>query len=106
MHLRLFQELIVWTGAGLSVSAEALPASILSALNASLNRTVSPDRLAAMPRVKASMERVSLSSFAVAVCIVAMQVFPREPDSSRLERLLHWLEQGGGPSIVARNANT
>jgi hypothetical protein len=93
---------MVWTGAGLSVSAEALPATVLAALNASLNRTLSPELVAAMPRVKASVERVGLASFAVAVCIVGMQGFPGEPDGARLGKLLDWLQHGGGPSIVAR----
>lgn len=89
-------------GAGLHVSADALPPSVLAALNASLNRTVSPDRFAAMPRAKATVERISFSAFAVAVCIFAMQGFPEEPDGARLGRLLEWLQRGGGPSLVAR----
>lgn len=100
---RLFQELMLWTSTQPSVASDALPPRTVEALSGSLNRLASPDRLGALPRVKGTVERVSLACFAVAVCIVAMQGFPREADGARLGKLLQWLHEGGGPSIVARS---
>lgn len=53
-------------------------------------------------KVKPGADRVGLSAFVVALCIVAMQAFTHDPDGARPAKLLTWLQQGGGPSIVAR----
>jgi hypothetical protein len=95
--------MMVWTGPAPKVSAEALPAPVLSALTNSLNRAASPERLAALPKVKPSAERIGLSAFIVALCIVAMQAFTHDPDGARPAKLVSWLQQGGGPSMIARS---
>lgn len=137
----MFHELQTWTRADTSVAAQALPHQVSSAFTDSLNK-LPPGRLLSLPVAKAGTERVSVATFAVALCILAMQVsrsvahkrrtliirsmptpydgsrnphhgyctcvfaqsFPQDLDDHRVVRLIEWLLQGGGPSIVARSS--
>lgn len=52
---------------------QALPDQITLAFSDSLGR-VPPGRFTSLPAAKAGLERVSVATFAVALCILAMQV--------------------------------
>lgn len=65
---------MVWTGSDLTVSLQALPETVAQELISALSKQLSPERLAALDRVKLSVERISPATFVVALCIIAMQV--------------------------------
>jgi len=82
----MYQELLAWTHADPLVSPEALPEVVSRALSAALPRVVAaylqraPSLPPAIPvlqhKAKGSIsaEKISLATFGVALCIVAMQV--------------------------------
>lgn len=70
---RLFHELQSWTKADPAVAAQVLPDLVSAALSESLNK-VPPDRVSSLPAAKPGLERVSVATFVVALCILAMQV--------------------------------
>ena len=82
----MYQELLAWTQADPLVSPEALPEVVSRALSSALPRAVaahlqratslSPASSVPQHKVKgsASNEKISVATFGVALCIVAMQV--------------------------------
>ena len=86
MFIRMYQELLTWTQADPLVSPEALPEVVSRALSSALPRAVaahlqrapslSPAASVPMHKAKGSVnnEKISVATFGVALCIVAMQV--------------------------------
>lgn len=77
----MYQELLTWTGAHPSVSADALPEPLARALHASFQHVYSEHSqhaaLSGNPpasKAKGSADKISLATFVIALCIVAMQV--------------------------------
>lgn len=79
----MYQELLAWTGADPKVSPDALPEVLTRALHSAFQHQCTSNPLplfvaahaASNPAAKGkNVDRISLATFVVALCIVAMQV--------------------------------
>lgn len=78
----MYQELLAWTSADPKVSPNALPEALARALHSALQHqlpshpscSAAQASAGAVGKGKGGADRISLATFVVALCIVAMQV--------------------------------
>lgn len=97
INFSYFKEIVIWTYNSQDVALNALPHDLHLALQSSIVDTNSQLKFKSLRKVTndpviLNNERISLSSFIILLCVVAIQAFPTEKEDKRMQRLFDILK--------------